>query len=133
MDDRVGEAVMVDVERGGEALRLELRVQDLHGITPSSYLEFGGGVMNPLSYHQARNHGVPVKGVFVANPGYTLSRVGLPPGAVITHVKGVPTETLEDFEAELARYPDGAIIPIRYWLLGNPRAPGVVTIRVDRR
>ena len=71
--------------------------------------------------------------MFVATPGYTFSRVGLPPGAVITHVKGVPTPTLEAFEAEMARYPDGAMVPLRYWLLESPRSPGIVAIRVDRR
>lgn len=133
LDERVGEAVMLDVERGGDGLRLEVRVEDLHAITPSSFLEFGGAVLNPLSYHQARNHGVPVAGVFVANPGYSFSRVGLPPGAVITHVKGVATPTLEAFEAEMASYPDGATVPLRYWLLDSPRSPGIAVIRVDRR
>ncbi len=133
LDDGVGASVMLDVERGGEALRLELRIDDLHAITPSSYLEFGGAVLNTLSYHQARNHGVPVGGVYVANPGYTFSRVGLPPGSVITHVNGVETPSLEAFEAEMARYPDGARVPLRYFLLDNPRAPGVSVVRVDRR
>jgi S1-C subfamily serine protease len=132
LDERVGGTVEIDVERGGEPLRLELRVEDLHAITPAAYLELGGAVLHPLSYHQARNHGVPVGGVFVATPGYTFSRVGLPPGAVITHVKGVPTPSLEAFEAEIARYPDGTRLPLRFWLLENPRAPGVVVIEVDR-
>jgi len=132
LDESVGGSVTIEVERGGEPLALEAQVEDLHAITPSAYLEFGGGVLNPLSYHQARNHGVPVAGVFVANPGYALSRSGLPPGAVITHVKGVATPTLETFEKEVAAYPDGAMLPLRYWLLDNPRAPGIVVVRVDR-
>lgn len=133
LDARVGDSITLDVERGGLPVRVELRVGDLHAISPAAYLEFGGAVLNALSYHQARNHGVSVGGVYVANPGYTFSRVGLPPGAVITHVKGVPTPTLEAFEAAMASHPDGARVPLRYWLVENPRAPGVVAISVDRR
>jgi len=133
VDERVGGSLTLDVERGGTPMRLEVRVEDLHAITPAAYLEFGGAVLNELSYQQARNHGVSVGGVFVASPGYTFSRVGLPPGSVITHVKGVETPDLRTFEAEMARHPDGARVPLRYWLVDNPRAPGVAVISVDRR
>jgi S1-C subfamily serine protease len=133
LDDAVGERVTFDVERGGEAMRVELEVGDLHAISPSAYLEMGGAVFNRLSYQMARNHAVPVGGVYVASPGYMLSRVGLPPGSVITHVSGVETPTLEAFEAEMAGIADGDRVPLRYFLLDNPRSPGVAVIRVDRR
>jgi pro-apoptotic serine protease NMA111 len=133
LDERVGGSLRLDVERGGQPLRLELRVDDLHAISPSSFLELGGAVLHPLSFQQARNHGVSVDGVYLASPGYTFSRVGLPPGAVITHVRGVPTPTLESFEAAIAEHPDGATVPLRYWLLENPRAPAIAVVRIDRR
>ncbi|MBW2698312.1 MAG: hypothetical protein JRE70_17655, partial [Deltaproteobacteria bacterium] len=101
--------------------------------TPDAYVELGGAVLNTLSYHQARNHGVPVGGVYLANPGYTFSRAGLPPGTVITHVDGVEISTLEAFEAEMTGFADGARVPLRYYLLDNPRAPGVAVARIDRR
>ena len=133
LDAHVGEKVVLDVERGGRPISIQLQVADLHAVTPSAYFEFGGGVLHPLSYQQARNYGVPIEGVYVASPGYTLSRAGLRAGAIVTHVKGVPTPTLEAFETEIARYPDGEKVPIGYWLLEKPRAPGVAVIRVDRR
>jgi S1-C subfamily serine protease len=133
LDDRVGGSVTLGVERGGTPLRVEVPVVDLHAITPDTYLELGGGVLNTLSYQQARNYGVPVGGVYLANPGYTFSRAGLPPGTVITHVDGVATPTLEDFEVEMAGFADGERVPLRYYVLDNPRAPGVAVVRIDRR
>ena len=133
LDARVGNKVVLDIERGGQPLSVELKVADLHSVTPSAYFEFGGGVLHDLSYQQARNHGVPIQGVYVASPGYTLSRAGLPAGAIVTHVKGVPTPSLEAFETEIAGYADGEKVPIGYWLLDAPRAPGVAVIRVDRK
>ncbi len=133
IDASVGQSIHLDIERGGRPVRLDLAVADLHAITPHAYVEVGGAVLNTLSYHQARNHSVPVGGVYLASPGYMFSRVGLPPGSVITHVAGQATDTLEQFEAAMAAQPDGARVPVRFFLLQNPRSPGVVVIRVDRR
>jgi len=132
-DESVGEVVMIDIERGGEQLELGVEVGDLHATTPASYLEMGGAVLNTLSYQQARNNGVPVGGVFVASPGYMLSRAGLSAGAVITQVKGAPVRTLEEFEAAMAAFGDGEWVPLRYFFLGNPRTSAVAVVRVDRR
>ena len=132
-DVSVGQEIVLDIERGGEPMRLRLQVADLHELIPSEYLEVGGAVLNPLSYHMARNYAVPAEGVYLANPGFMFSREGLPPGAVITEVNGKATPTLDDFEAEMAAYPGGERVPIRFHLLSNPRMPGVVVVRTGRR
>ena len=68
-DRRVGESVTLALERGGVPHQVEIDVTDLHNISPSSYLEYGGGILNSLSYHQARNASVPLGGVYVASSG----------------------------------------------------------------
>ena len=78
------------VERGGERVEQQLPVEDLHAITPAEYLEFGDAVVHTLSYQMARHFNAPVRGVFVANPGYVLNAAGVPRGAVITSVGGKP-------------------------------------------
>jgi S1-C subfamily serine protease len=133
LDESVGQPVTLEIERGGERMLLEVVVGDLHAITPSAYLEMGGAVFNKLSYHQARNHSLPVGGVYVANSGYMLSRVNLPAGSVITKVDGIPTPTLLEFEREMARFADGDRVPLRFYLLRDPRSPGVAVVRIDRR
>ncbi len=72
VDSSVGRTIDVTVERGGERVEQQLTVGDLHAITPSAYLEFGDAVVHTLSYQMARHFNAPVRGVFVANPGYTL-------------------------------------------------------------
>ena len=132
-DESVGEQVRLEVERGGEPLSLEVQVDDLHALIPSDYVEVGGAVLNSLSYHMARNYSVPARGVYLANPGFMFSRARLPPGSLLTGVNGVPTPTLDVFEAEMAQYPEGERVPIRFHLLSNPRAPGVGVVRISRR
>jgi len=133
LDDHVGENVAFDLERGGVEMRVEIAVADLHAITPSSYLEYAGGILNSLSYHQARNSSVAVGGVYVASAGYALSRAGVPRRAVITEVGGEPTPTLERFEEVLSRQPDDARLPVRFFLLSQPNAEMVAVLRNDRR
>lgn len=133
LDARVGETVSFEIERGGRPLRVEIPVGDLHAISPSSYLEYGGGVLNPLSYHQARNASVPTGGVYVASAGYALSRAGVPRRAVITEIAGEPTATLEQFERVLAAQPHDARLLVRFFMLNQPNAPRVAVLRHDRR
>lgn len=133
LDARVGGTVSLAVERGGEPIRVDLEVGDLHAITPDHYLEYGGGVLNPLSYHMARNASVPLVGVYVAAGGYALGSAGITRRAVITEVAGEATPTLERFEQVVAAQPDDAKMLVRFFQLGQPRSPLVALLRNDRR
>jgi len=83
LDENVGGTVELSLERGGQNITAKLPITDLHAITPDSYLQFGDGVLNTLSYELARQFNVPVKGVYVANPGYALGAAGIARGSVI--------------------------------------------------
>ena len=96
---RSGGQVTLDLERGGKPVSAKLPVGDLHAITPSAYAEFGDAVLNTLSYQQARHFNVPVRGVYVANPGYVFAAAGVPRGAVITAMDSKQVDTLADVEA----------------------------------
>lgn len=61
--------MLVEVERGGKPLSADIRVQDLHAVTPRRLLDLGGGALNELSYQQARNNRAPVGQVYVAEAG----------------------------------------------------------------
>ncbi|HIF93130.1 MAG TPA: PDZ domain-containing protein [Myxococcales bacterium] len=133
LDDHVGETIVFDLERGGTPLQVEIPIADLHEITPSSYLEYGGGVLNSLSYHLARNASVPVGGVYVASAGYAFRRAGVPRNAVITHLGGEPTPTLKRFETVLSGQPDQSRFSMRFFLLSQPNSERVAVLRNDRR
>jgi S1-C subfamily serine protease len=133
LDDAVGDELELEIERRGAGERLAVAVQDLHAVTPAEYLEFGGGVLHPLSFQQARNHAVPVAGVYVATPGYALARAEVPAGAVLTAVGGAPVADLAALEARLAAAPEGARLPVRWFALDRPRAPRLSVLPVDRR
>jgi S1-C subfamily serine protease len=133
LDAKVGGTVRLDVERGGEPLQLELPVGDLHAVTPAAFLEFGGGVLNPLSLQLARAYAVPVEGVYLASAGYAFGRSGIPAGTVIEALDGAPIGSLAEAERELARRADGELVRVQFRPLGETGAPRIGVLRVDRR
>jgi pro-apoptotic serine protease NMA111 len=133
LDSSVGKTIRVEVERGGAVLERNLTVQDLYSITPSRYMEFGDAVVHSLSYQMARHMNAPVRGVFVANPGYSLGAAGVPRGAVVSSVSGKPVDTLDDFEREIAGLSDGARVALRYTTIDDPKGSTTRVMRIDRR
>jgi S1-C subfamily serine protease len=133
LDEHVGRQVIVEVQRGNSTLQHALDVQSLGAITADEYIEFGEAVVHTLSYQQARHYNLPIKGVYVANPGYVFGSAGIPRGALLSSFNGKKVETLADFEAALAGLADGARAPVRYVTLEDPRAAQLKVIRMDRR
>ena len=132
LDAHVGEEIAIQVERGGRRIDAVVRVDDLHAITPAEYLEFGDAIVNQLSYQQARHYNRKAEGVYVANPGYLLSRAGIPRGAVIVEMNGEAVNTLDDFETTLAQLADGERARVRFVTMENPRNSIVRLLEMDR-
>ncbi|MFI4890828.1 MAG: PDZ domain-containing protein, partial [Steroidobacterales bacterium] len=133
LDDRVGRPVEVVVRRGAETIRHALTTISLHAITADEYIEFGEAVVHTLSYQQARHYDLPIKGVYVANPGYVFSSAGIPRAALIRSFNGKRVEELADFEAALSQLADGDRAAVRYVTLDDPRAAQLKIVRMDRR
>ncbi len=132
LDDNVGREITVDLERGGRSVSETLTVSDLHAITPSEYLEVGDAIVNELSYQQARHYNLPVEGVYVANPGYLMSKSGVPRGAVITQFGSDEIHNLDDFEQALDALADGSRALMRYVTIDNPQNVIVRPFEMDR-
>lgn len=132
LDTHVGKEIDIRLERGGRRIDAKVTVDDLHAITPAEYLEFGDAIVNRLSYQQARHYNRPAEGVYVANPGYLLSRAAIPRGAVIVEVAGEPVNSLDEFEAALDKLADGERALVRYVNMENPQNSIVRLLEMDR-
>src|ERR1700723_1816936 len=133
LDSHVGQQVKVDVLRGTQTVQHDLNVQSLSAITPDEFIEFGEAVVHTLSYQQARHFNVPIKGVYIANPGYVFGAAGIPRAALISSFNGKPVTTLAEFSQALSELADGARVPVRYVTIEDPRAVQLKVIRMDRR
>lgn len=132
LDSHVGEAVTMELERGGRHVTVEVPVSDLHAITPDAYLEFGGAVVNDLSFQQSRHYNRPISGAYVADPGYMLSRAGIPRDAVIIEANGREIEDIGDLEDVLSTLADGDRATLRYVVMRDPRNSIVQSVQMDR-
>jgi len=134
LDDAVGGVVALEVLRGGKLLRIQTLVQDLHAITPASFLEMGESVFHDLSYHQARNHACPVEGqgVYVCQAGYMLREAGVTAGSLILSVDGAATPTLAHLQKALEKLPDGQEVAVRVRHVSNRHQSALTRVRVDR-
>jgi S1-C subfamily serine protease len=132
LDASIGQPLAFEIQRGGVVLHPSVLVEDLQLITPAEYLEFGDGVLHTLSYQMARHLNSPVRGVYVANPGYIFAAAGVPRGAVITSVDGKPVDALADFEQAVATLPQGGRALLRYFTLDDPQGTQTRLVRIDR-
>lgn len=132
LDDRVGKTLSLTIERAGKPLTVEVNVADLHAATPSAYLEIGGDVLHDLSFQQARNYLLPVRGVYVASASYGLRHGGVPSNARIDSVGGEETPNLDALVAILGRLPANTRVPVRYVTLDEPNRPKMASWQVER-
>lgn len=132
LDDGVGKKLKLSIERGGEALEREITIEDLYAITPDRYIEFGDAVVHNLSWQQARHINAPIRGVYVANPGYVLGAAAVPRGAIITEIGGKPSLTLDDFQKVVASLKDAERVPVRFFTIDDPKTAQWRVIRMDR-
>ncbi len=133
LDDRVGETLTLAIERRGIPTEIEVRIGDLHAITPDEYIQFGDGVVHRLSYQQARHYNRPIGGIYVANPGYVLGSAGIPRGAVIVAIDGQTVTGLDELEGVLDGLADQQRAAVRFFTFEEPAASKLRIIRMDRR
>jgi pro-apoptotic serine protease NMA111 len=133
MDSAVGGSVELELERGGKPILAKISVGDLHRITPDAYLEFGEAIVHTLSYQQARHFNVPVRGAYVANPGYALGAAGIPRGAVITSIGSKEVAGIADVESAIAELADGERFTVRFSTIDDPNGSQLRSARMDRR
>jgi len=133
LDDAVGSTIDIEVERGGERIAQKIVVDDLHTLTPDEYITFGEAIFHRLSYQMARHLNAPIKGIFVANPGYVLGTAGVPKGAVITSFDGHAVSTLDDLEKVIDGLANGDRATVRFFTSEDIQYSQLRSVRIDRR
>lgn len=133
LDERVGDAVILTIERQGTVHEMHIQVSDLHKITPAEYISFGGSFLHQTSYQQARHFNVPLNTIYVAQPGYMLGLASIENGSIIREINGRPLETLDDAELALAELGHDDVAQIRFSTPRNPRANTLRSVRTGRR
>ncbi|KAJ2557768.1 hypothetical protein EV175_001147 [Coemansia sp. RSA 1933] len=131
LDTSVGGTVQVSVWRGSKAYDARIKVQDLHAITPSRYIEVGGGVVNDMSYQIARSYGIAVGGVYVASSGHTLGSASVWRGSVVLSIAGCDTPDLDAFASAIGALREGSRVPVRFFALDQPYKPKVMIMSVS--
>ncbi|VAW61472.1 hypothetical protein MNBD_GAMMA08-1753 [hydrothermal vent metagenome] len=132
-DENVNKKIKLLVERSGHAVEVNIKVDDLHALTPDRYLTFGQAIVHNLSYQQARHLNRAVEGVYVAQSGYLLSAAGVPRGAVILAIDKKPVKNINDVEAILNTLADGQQASLQYITFKETRRTQVSLMRMDRR
>lgn len=132
LDAAVGGTVHVTVCRGKQMLDLAMPIQDLHAITPSRFVEIGGGVLNEMSYQLAMSYVRPVGGVFLASSGHMFEGASIWNRSIITSVNYVPTPTLDAFIAVCRTLADRDRVPVRFYAVGQPFKEKMKILDVDR-
>ena len=129
LDEHVGQNIELQIFRQDKVLTKTIRVQDLHSITPSEYLEIAGGIFNNVSYQIARQSNLAIEGVFVAVPGFMFGKYGIPRGAIIQQLNGKSIRDLNDLKKELSQLSQGQFFNIKYVTQRSPLYASVASIK----
>ncbi|KAI8534552.1 hypothetical protein RHMOL_Rhmol10G0098800 [Rhododendron molle] len=119
------------LQPGDVLVRVNGDVQDLHSITPYSFLEVSDAVIHPLSYQQARNFRFHCGLVYVAEPGYFLGSK-VPRHSIIKKFGGEEISRLEDLISVLSKLTRGARVPLEFISYKDRHRAKSVLITMDR-
>lgn len=132
LDSHVGQKIDLLVQRGKEEVLLRLDVGDLHAITPHRFVTVAGGTFHDLSYQQAQQRGVAVRGVYVCRAPSEWSYSGLRESIIQTiGNKAIPD--LDSFIEVTKAIPDRSRVAITYRKIIDLNALKTAVVGVDRR
>ncbi|KAI3842382.1 hypothetical protein MKW92_037536 [Papaver armeniacum] len=126
LDNSVGQNIDLFIQRGDILLPVNLLVQDLHSITPNSFLEVSDAVIHALSYQQARNFRFKCGVVYVAKPG------GCSSACHNKEICGKEILQLDDLITVLSEQSRGAQVDLEYISYSDRYLSKSVVVTVDR-
>ena len=113
IDESIGREIELTFYRGRELRVVNVVVQDLHSITPSTFLEIGEAILHPLSYQLARSHHLACKGLFAAASGMFNSSTTTR-NFLLKQLDSREVDSLETFIEIVQSIPDAKRVGFRY-------------------
>ncbi|CAK7208512.1 hypothetical protein SBRCBS47491_000117 [Sporothrix bragantina] len=132
LDSSVGENVKLELQRGGETVVVNVKVGDLHSITPDRFVSVAGASFHNLSYQQARLYGVACKGVYVCEASGSFRFENSDNGWIIQSIDHKKVPDLDAFIAAVKTIPDKARVVVTYQHLRDFHTLHTAIIYVDR-
>ena len=132
LDQSVDKTVKLLIQRGGENMEVEVKVGDLHAITPDRFVSVAGASFHDLSYQQARLYAVPVKGVFICEATGSFKFEGTDSGWMVQSVDHKKTPDLKTFIEVMKGIPDKARVVVTYKHLRDLHTLNTSIIYIDR-
>ncbi|CAK7239997.1 MAG: hypothetical protein STHCBS139747_001432 [Sporothrix thermara] len=132
LDSSVGEDVKLELQRGGETIVVNVKVGDLHSITPDRFVSVAGASFHNLSYQQARLYGVACKGVYVCEASGSFRFENSDNGWIIQSIDHKKVPDLDAFIAAVQTIPDKSRVVVTYQHLRDFHTLHTAIIYVDR-
>lgn len=110
-DEHIGETMKMRVRRGSKSITVEIKVQNLHEITPDRFVSACGTNFNTLSYIQALRYGRPCGGVYVNVNNGSFITCG---DSLIETIDRRPITNLEHLIEVMESLPDKAKVRVTY-------------------
>lgn len=134
LDDSVNGQVKLLIQRGGTDMEVEIRVGDLHLITPDRFVSVAGASFHNLSYQQARLYAIAIEGagVYCCEAAGSFRFEGSEYGWLIQSIDHKPTPDLDSFVEVMKGVPDRARVVVTYKHLRDMHTLNTSIMLVDR-
>ncbi|GME91256.1 unnamed protein product [[Candida] boidinii] len=138
LDSNVNNKIKILIERNGKDIIVNLKVQNLHDITPDRYVSVCGAIFNDLSYQLARSYNLPVKGVFIASPTGSFNIGGGCIGGssdtncwLLHSIDNKQVTNLNTFIEIMQKIPDKKLVILKYYHLSDLHVYSSKIITID--
>ncbi|KAG6003672.1 hypothetical protein E4U54_000643 [Claviceps lovelessii] len=132
LDSNVGNNIELQLQRGGQDVKVNIEVGDLHSITPDRFVSVAGASFHNLSYQQARLYAVPVQGVYVCESAGSFRFDNNDNGWVLQTIDNKEVPDLDTFVKVVQGIPDKARAVVTYKHLRDLHTTNTAVVHMDR-
>ncbi|MBT4836570.1 MAG: PDZ domain-containing protein [Methylococcales bacterium] len=132
LDKSVDQTISIEIIRSKKRHQYSIKVENLHGYTPKSYLTISNAIIHDLSYQLVRHLPTIPEGVYLANSGYMFAAANIAKGTIISQINETKIKNLEDFNQAINKIADGDSFTLRFAAYTEPNRQQIGTVKMDR-